>query len=67
MTFEQVRHFHRNPTIIAAWRTWLGPLLRWLTPGRRRLLLGMAALVIVVRRSSRAHGEASKWLGQGLM
>jgi hypothetical protein len=65
MTFEQVRHFHRNPTVIAAWQTRLGPLLRGFTPGRRRLLLALAALVIVVRRSFRAHDEASKWLGAG--
>lgn len=49
MTWAELRHFHKQPGVIAAWCTLFGPMLRWLTPPRRRFLLALAALVIVVK------------------
>lgn len=59
-TWEQVRHWHTDIRVIALWRACFGPLLRRLTPGRRRLLLGLGALVVAVRRPAwmmRSNGE----------
>ncbi len=50
MTWEQLRHFHRDPRVIALWLSCFAPLLRWFKPGRRRLLLGLGALAFAVRR-----------------
>jgi hypothetical protein len=41
--------WHENPLVVAWWRARLGPLLRWLTPNRRRLLLGCVAVLIGTR------------------
>lgn len=46
MNWNRLRQFHEDPRVIAAWRRAFGPALRWLTPGRRRLLLGLGALVL---------------------
>ena len=48
MSWEQLRHFHRQPKIISIWEKLFGPALRALTPARRRLLLAGAALYAVV-------------------
>lgn len=48
MTWDELRHFHRQPATIAFWRRLLGPVLPWLTPGRRRLLLALGAVVIAI-------------------
>jgi hypothetical protein len=48
-----VRRFgqlHEDPAVIARWQAWLGPLLAWLTPRRRRSLLALGALYMVVRQ-----------------
>ena len=47
LTWEQLRHFHRQPKIIGIWEEWFGPALRALTPERRRLLLAVASLTVV--------------------
>ena len=49
MTWEQFRHLHKDPRAIALWRWLFGPLLRWLNPGRRRILLVLGALVAALR------------------
>lgn len=48
-TWNQIRCFHEQPGVIAAWRQLFGPALRWLTPGRRRFLLGIAAVFVGLR------------------
>ena len=49
MSWNDLRHFHKRPQVIATWRRGFGPILRWLTPGRRRLLLGLGALIVAIR------------------
>jgi hypothetical protein len=49
MTWETLRNFHEQPALIAVWQKLLGPVLAWLTPPRRRFLLGLAALFIAFR------------------
>jgi hypothetical protein len=49
LTWNQIRCFHEQPGVIAAWRHLFGPALRWLTPGRRRFLLGIAAMFVGLR------------------
>ncbi len=51
MTWEQLRHFHRQPGIIAWWQRLWGPVLPWLTPRRRRWLLALGAIGIAVSKS----------------
>jgi hypothetical protein len=48
LTWDQLRHFHQQPKIVATWRKLFGPALRFLTPIRRRFLLGLAALFVAV-------------------
>ncbi|HEX7213340.1 MAG TPA: hypothetical protein VF578_03945 [Methylomirabilota bacterium] len=51
-----VRRFgqlHEDPALIARWQSWLGPLLTWLTPRRRRSLLALGALYVAVRQPLR--------------
>lgn len=50
MTWEQFRHLHKDPQSIALWRLVFGSFLRWLKPGRRRLLLGLGALFVAFRQ-----------------
>jgi len=64
-TWDGLRHFHKNPVFIAAWVRWLAPGLRFLTPAKRRLLLGLAATFVLIKRPVRAHAEATQWLGAG--
>jgi len=52
LTWEQLRHFHKDPRVIRLWRSCLGPL-RWLHPGRRRVLLGLGALIVAARQPIR--------------
>jgi hypothetical protein len=49
LTWNRLRQFHEDPRVITVWRKALGPALRWLTPDRRRLLLGLGALIVAVR------------------
>lgn len=62
MTWEQLRHFHRQPAIIARWRRLLGPVLPWLTPVRRRWLLALGAAVTAVTDPFKELRGARKWL-----
>lgn len=63
MTWDQLRHFHKQPKVIAAWARALGPLLRWLTPPRRRILLSLAALYVAVRFAVRTMDRAGGSVG----
>jgi hypothetical protein len=49
VTWNEIRHFHKQPAFIALWRRLWGPVLPWLTPGRRRLLLALGAVVFAMR------------------
>jgi len=40
---RRLRSFHEDPSVIARWQAWTGPLLTRLTPPRRRALLALAA------------------------
>lgn len=53
--------FHENPKIISLWLSLTGPLLRWLTPSRRRLLLAMGAVGIALKRPVRELVEVHSW------
>jgi hypothetical protein len=53
MTWDQLRHFHKQPHLVSLWCRWFGPGLRWLTPGRRRLLLAIAAVWVAIKRPFR--------------
>lgn len=47
--WNSLRHPHRDARLVTLWLRLFGPLLRRLTPARRRLLLGLAALAFAVR------------------
>jgi hypothetical protein len=49
MTWNNLRHFHKEPAVIAVWQKLFGPVLSWLTPPRRRFFLGVAALFVALR------------------
>jgi hypothetical protein len=51
LTWNELRHLHRNPRVVAAWIRLFGPVLRRLTPSRRRLLLGLGSFVILGKLS----------------
>ena len=63
MTWNRLRHLHKEPPIIEAWLGLFGPILRWLTPSRRRLLLCLAALYIAVKYSLRTLARLGNSLG----
>jgi hypothetical protein len=48
VTFEQLRHFHRQPRVIGAWQALWGPVLPWLLPRRRRVGLALGGVLIAV-------------------
>ena len=60
MTWDTLRHLHREPRLIATWLRLFGPALRWLTPPRRRLLLSVGALYIAVKYSLRSLARAGE-------
>ena len=51
MTWNRFRHLHKEPAMIAAWLRLFGPLLRQLTPSRRRLLLCLGAIYMAIKYS----------------
>ena len=53
--------FHENPKIISFWLGLTGPLLRWLTPSRRRLLLALGAVWIALKRPLKELVKVSSW------
>lgn len=61
LTWERFRHFHREPRVIATWLKLFGPGLRWLTPVRRRLLLGLASLFVAARLPWKNLTQAKHW------
>ena len=63
MTWDQIRHFHKQPRIVALWCRWLGPVLRWLTPGRRRLLLAITAVWVAIKRPFKEIRSTGDGLG----
>lgn len=63
MTWDQIRHFHKQPQNVAQWCRWFGSVLRWLTPGRRRLLLAAGAVWIAVKRPFEEIRQTGEWLG----
>ncbi len=63
MTWDALRHLHKEPRLIAGWINLFGPVLRWLVPTRRRLLLALGALYIAWKYSLRTVGQAENLLG----
>lgn len=61
MTWDALRHLHKEPRVIAVWLKVFGPVLRWLIPSRRRLLLALGALYIAWKYSLRTVGQAEDW------
>ena len=63
MTWYQLRHFHKQPQNIAWWCRVGAPVLRWMTPVRRRLLLAIGALVIAIKRPFQEVHDSGERLG----
>ena len=63
MTWDALRHLHKEPRVIAGWLGVFGPVLRWLVPSRRRLLLALGAVYIALKYSLRTVGQAENLLG----
>lgn len=61
MNWNEIRHLHRRPQIVALWRRLLGPLLSWLTPSHRRLALGLGAFAVALRLSIEAVEPEHEW------
>jgi hypothetical protein len=61
MGYRRLVQFHENPKIISLWLGLTGPLLRWLTPSRRRLILAIAAVWTGLKRPVRALVKAGAW------
>lgn len=61
MGLHGLLQFHENPKIISLWLSLTGPLLRWLTPSRRRLLLAMGAVCIALKRPVRELVKVHSW------
>lgn len=53
--------FHENPKVISLWLGLTGPLLRWLTPSRRRLLLAVGAVWVALKRPLKGLVKAGSW------
>ena len=50
-----------DPAILARWRAWAGPALRWLTPPRRRLILALGAIVVAVDHPLEDVSDVRAW------
>jgi len=50
VTWDQLRHFHRQPQVIGWWMQHLGPVLHWLAPQQRRIVLAGAAVLVAIAR-----------------
>src|SRR4051794_20607287 len=46
--------------MLRVWLGLLGPILRWLTPPRRRLLLAVSAVIVFIRFSLKVSGKVPK-------
>lgn len=62
VTLGRLRQFHEDPQVIAFWCNTLGPLLRWLTPDRRRILLAVIAVVAGAREAIHSMRHSSQVL-----
>lgn len=63
MTWNELRHFHRQPAVIAWWMQHLGPVLGWLEPRRRRVLLAGGAVIVAVTRPIMDVRKVEDWYG----
>ena len=63
VTLNRLRHLHKEPAIIAGWIRLFGPVLRWLTPTRRRLLLCAGAVYIAFKYAFRTRVRLADALG----
>lgn len=61
MTWNEIRHLHRRPQVIALWCRLLGPVLSWLTLTRRRLALGFGAFAVALRLPTEAVEPGRDW------
>ncbi len=61
MNWDDFRHLHRDPRAVALWRGLLGPVLPWLNPSRRRVLLGIGAFAVAARLAIEAVRPVGKW------
>lgn len=52
---------HEDPAILARWRAWAGPVLRRLTPARRRLILLLGAIVVAVDHPLEDVADVRAW------
>jgi hypothetical protein len=66
LTWNDLRHFHKQPQVIAAWQRVFGLLLRQLTPGRRRLLLGLGAIIVAIKLPLNMAARSGVWSALGL-
>lgn len=48
-SWNRLRQFHEDPVVIAWWCRALGPVLQWLTPERRRVLLAVGAVIAGIK------------------
>ena len=63
MTWNQLRHFHREPVVIATWLRFFGPILHRLTPAKRRCLLALSAIFVAIRFCFRAEKRVTRLAG----
>jgi hypothetical protein len=61
LTWARIRHFHKEPKVIATWLKFFGPGLHRLTPARRRFLLGLAALFVAVKLPLKNLTNDKQW------
>lgn len=61
MGLRRLVQFHENPKIISLWLGMTGPLLRWLTPSRRRFILAIGAVWIALKRPVRELVKVRAW------
>lgn len=64
VTLDRLRHLHKEPAIIEVWLRLFGPILRWLTPSRRRLLLCLGAVYMAIKYAYRTRLRLSGSLGE---
>jgi hypothetical protein len=53
--------FHEDPQIISLWLGSTGPVLKWLTPSRRRTLLAVGAIWVALQRPLKEMMKAGAW------
>jgi hypothetical protein len=53
--------FHEDPQIISVWLGLTGPVLKWLTPSRRRTLLAMGAIWVALKRPLKEMMKTRAW------